>query len=213
MDASSNHSRRSNRSSRSERNTRSTLSATLSVRSVQSSRTSSTTTRRRNLRKTQSDDALTGYSNGAGCDANRRLQLRKSRSVQFACDKDGRIQHEEQIIKRTKDKSLWWNKDEIEDIRDTCWVIVDNVKSAGMGTTPITDKETRGLERYLIPRRVVTVQEHRRLVLEAHRGFAEDEDQATISKKAAKKVSREAQKVAFLTAKLDTREALRAALT
>ena len=205
------HSRRSNRSTRSERNTRSTVSTatatTSSERSVRSA------TRRRNLRKTKSADALTGY-NGR-MDTDLRNQIRRARSVQFACDDNGKIKCQEQIIKRNKDKSLWWNKDEIEDIRDTCWVIVDNIKSgsSGKGTTPIADKEARGLERYLVPRRVALVQEHRRLVLEAHCDLAHDDDQATISKKAARKVSRESQKLAHLTAKLDTREALRAALT
>eukprot|EP00977_Amphora_coffeiformis_P011825 scaffold2903_cov170-Amphora_coffeaeformis.AAC.2 len=209
-DAASVHSRRSSRSTRSERNTRSTLSATAATSGERSVRS---TTRRRNLRKTKSADALAGYN---GCmDTHRRNQIRRARSVQFACDENGAIKHQEQIIKRTKDKSLWWNKDEIEDIRDTCWVIVDNIKSgnSGRATTPIADKEARGLERYLVPSRVVTVQEHRRLVLAAYRGFAHDEDQATISKRAAKKVSRESQKLAHLIGKLDTREALRAALT
>lgn len=156
--------------------------------------------RRRNLRKTQSADALNGYP---------------TRNVQFACDERGQIKHDEQIIKRHKDKSvIWWNKDEIEDIRDTCWVIVDNAKSTSHGkTTPIGDEETRGLERYLMPTRVVTAQEHRRLILEVYRIFAQDEDEAAVSKKAAKAVSRQAQKVAYLTAKSDTREALKAALT
>ena len=170
--------------------------------SISSVEAGSVRSKRRKVRKAKSDDLNHMVTKS------RRDGLRKSKSVQFACDDQGRIIPQEREFTVYLDRSLWWNRQEIQNIQDSCWDIVDATKVST--DCKQAQQELRGLERFLLDARADTADEYRRLVLSALEGLRFRDEKV---REAARKVSREAQRRARRTAKNDTREAIRAAMT
>eukprot|EP00977_Amphora_coffeiformis_P013025 scaffold3337_cov169-Amphora_coffeaeformis.AAC.35 len=160
--------------------------------------------RSRHLRKSKS--AL-NLSSSFGSKSNIRQGLHKSKSVQFVCDQDGEVLHQEHHFVPISDPSLWWNDDEMRSIREACFHVVRKVKSTSK--MDVSYEEVRGLERYVVPSKDC-VKEHRRLVLESQNGRSFYDDTVC---QAVKKVSKASQKFAERAAKLDCREALKSTLT
>ena len=173
---------------------------------VSSKKNKSVNDNRPQLRKTRSCLVLPSSETKK---SNRRGQLRKAKSVSFNCNKDGKVQHHERKFTPSTDKSLWWNSEEIRMIRVACFDIVQRAKTSKISNFGDTG-ELRGLEQYIITAPVNTVDLYRSLVLEAQRNPSFYNDIVTQD---AVNLSRAAQRKAQRTAKYDTTEALKAALT
>lgn len=135
------------------------------------------------------------------------IMYRPRKTVTFACDANGRVtRHEKQMSSRLG-KDLWWNQEEMQKIRSDCIHTVASVRTTG-GLNGETD--VRGLERYIHDDYDDdSINEYRQSIL-ANQEFSGFDK--SVSKEAAK-FSRAAQKQAQRLAKLDTREALKSALT
>lgn len=134
----------------------------------------------------------------------RRDNLRKTKSVQFLCSENGEVKCQEHKLTKSLHRSLWWNEDEMRDIRSAC---IDIVRHAKAGSEiDLSDGVIRGLEAHILTTRKSVVDEHRRLVLGA-------QSKSSRCIRQALKVSLWAQNVAYETAEIDTREALKALLT
>ena len=173
------------------------------MRSEHSQRSSS---RRRKLRKTKSAENL--GINSADRKSSKRANLRKPKRVQFLCDEKGQIQSEERKFKIYLDRSLWWNRRELQAVEDECVEIVLHAQKTGQ--TNLELPQYRGLETYIDEARDRCVIEHRQLVLGASKGVNSCDEAIN---EAILKVSRDAMRLARRTAMSDTMEALRAALT
>lgn len=182
--------------------------------SMRSSRSSSRSThsrgsshhRRRKLQKPHSDETLDSSSRRSG---HRRSRLRKTKSVQFACHEDGRIKSQEREFTVYLDRSCWWNRQDLLTIQDECCDIVDTVLANSGGK--YTLQHLRGLERFILDdERDETAEGYRQLILGGMQGLEFSDEKV---REVCKEVCREAQKLARRTAKFDTLEAIKAAMT
>ena len=183
--------------------TLSTVECNMSFSSVEDGSVHSN--RRRRLRKAKSADTLTPVSSKP---KSRRSKLRKAKSVEFACDEDGHIKPQERQFNVYLDRSLWWNRQDLLRIQDECWDIVDSVMAGTDGK--YSKQDLRGLERFVVDDRDETAEGYRQLVLGSVQGLQFSDEKV---REVTRQVAREAQKFARLTAKLDTREAIKAAMT
>lgn len=160
--------------------------------------------RRTNRLQEAESESVPNLLRSGATSTSRRSHLRKAKSVQFQCWENGEVKCQEHLLTKSLHCSLWWNDQELRDIRSSCAKIVDHARSSASNIVHSANGEVRGLEQFISCSRRSVVAEHRRLVLQA-------EDKVGIRQ--AHKVSRSAQYVAIQTAKLDTKEALKAVLS
>lgn len=181
----------------------------VSLRSARSSRSNhsrSSHHSRRKLQKSHSDETLNSSSRRSG---HRRSRLRKTKSVHFACHEDGSIKAQEREFTIYLDRSCWYNRQDLLTIQDECCDIVDTVLANSGGK--YTLQHLRGLERFILDdERDETAEGYRQLIIGGMQGLEFSDEKV---REVCKVVCREALKMARRTAKFDTLEAIKAAMT
>jgi len=127
-----------------------------------------------------------------------RLAPYRASKVRFACDQEGKLLCEVQHIDRSTDKSLWWRKDEMQEIRaDCCLLVEEYVHFKGEFERDVTflmdcandtklsdhdEKElaffrdhdvVRGLERHIVTEFDTVKQTHFEAIMEAQHVYKE----------------------------------------